>query len=157
MTCRTISWMPKTLLVVNNRENLCYDIVMGTVNTRIFVYLQMHVNNMSNRKCYSTHVKMFTSNTINYNSVKYCSWWCQICNNINCCWLNACLHCADVDACWSSPCQNDGACKRTGGSYYCTCPARVIGRHCERNYLYVQFINTTILGICIFEEVAVIQ
>ncbi|KAI0233645.1 hypothetical protein LSAT2_016120 [Lamellibrachia satsuma] len=36
-----------------------------------------------------------------------------------------------VDACWSSPCQNDGACKRTGGSYYCTCPARVIGRHCE--------------------------
>lgn len=33
--------------------------------------------------------------------------------------------------CSSGPCRNGGTCKEAGGEYYCSCPYRFTGRHCE--------------------------
>lgn len=38
---------------------------------------------------------------------------------------------AEVDHCFSQPCRNGGICYKLPGSYYCDCPTRYNGLHCE--------------------------
>ena len=42
---------------------------------------------------------------------------------------------SDINECDGDPCQNEGQCKNTLGSYHCVCPPGLLGTNCELSEL----------------------